>query len=119
MNTNCILLIGCGVLSVALFFIWMMARLYDHRTIPAIQTYLEAVLYAIDKECDELETPFKKQEAVREILELIGWRRILVPGPLVGLSLSILVWLIRSTRVPDLHKTEQTDAPKREGMKCD
>lgn len=73
-------------------------------------------MYSIDAECDALETPVKKQAAIAQIMELLGWRKILVPSALISWCLSVLVWLVRRTKVPDLHKVDPLpESQKMEG----
>lgn len=100
-----------AILALWILAIWVMSRVYEHRSIPAVQDFLGGVLFAVDEECDHLEVPAKKAEAVRQILDLLGWRRIIVPAALVSWCLTFLVWLTRRTHVPDLHKDEQDGPP--------
>lgn len=94
---------GCGVIAAAIFLIWLLAFVYRCRGDQAARDWLYLVLFTIDQGCDDLELPQKKREVVAQIMELLGWRRVIVPAALVSWCLSILVWTVRKTGLPDLH----------------
>ena len=99
-------LIGCGVLVAALLFVWVLSIIYRNRKDEAVNNWLYHILYAVDSGCDDLELPGKKRQAVQAVMDVLGWRRVVVPPVLVDWGLSMLVWLVRKTGVPDLHKEE-------------
>ena len=106
-------IIGLAVASAiagALFMVWVLVQVWVRTDNPAVKAYLHHVLYFLDEQCDNIDTPAKKTQAVMAIQALLGWKRVWIPMVLIGFALDLLVKLIRKTGIPDLHKTDVAPA---------
>jgi hypothetical protein len=69
---------------------------------------IHEIIFQLDKFADDMEVTQKRSDAIRQINELLGWRRILVPGVLIGWVIDTEVTAIRkmeqATDCPDLHQ---------------
>ena len=45
---------------------------------------IKSIIYELDRFADNMENSQKRETAIRQINEILGWRRILVPGALIG-----------------------------------
>ena len=104
------LLLTLGVLHILLLWVlWICNLLYSKNRLPIIQDYLKVLLYKVDETCDTLESPAQKQQVVMILHDLLGWKRIFVPPGIVSFLITCLVWAVRKTGVPDLHKEVSSD----------
>lgn len=69
---------------------------------------IRSVIFEVDKFADRMENGQKRSEAIRQINEVLGWRRILVPGALIGWVIDAEVAAIRKMQrvsgTPNLHE---------------
>lgn len=77
---------------------------------PAVKAALTQLLYLLDEQCDNMEVPAKRAQAVLAIQQLLGWRRLFLPTVVVGFVLDLIVKIIRRTGLPDLHQEVKQDA---------
>ena len=99
----CVVL-AANLLAMVLFVLF--AQLPDGRFRQSIQS----IITKLDKIADEMTNPDKRREAIRQVSDILGWRRILVPATLIGWVIDAEVAAIRkmqaATDTPDLHKEE-------------
>lgn len=98
------IILAVNVLAMALFVLF--AKLPDGNFRQGIRT----VIYELDKFADRMQNEQKRQKAIQQINDILGWRRILVPAALIGWVIDAEVTAIRKmqavTNAPDLHREE-------------
>ncbi|WP_425057603.1 hypothetical protein SCACP_21190 [Sporomusa carbonis] len=71
---------------------------------------LQTIIYEMDRHADDMENHEKRAAAIQAVMDILGWRRIIVPKVLVGWLIDAEVATIRkiqqATDTPDLHKGE-------------
>lgn len=96
------IILAANVLAMLLFVLF--ARLPNGR----LREVIRSVITELDKFADNMSNAAKRSEAIRQINEVLGWRRILVPGAIIGWVIDTEVAAIRrmqtATSCPDLHK---------------
>ena len=103
---------GLGVIAGAFLLIWCIVQVRDRISNPTVKDALTQLLYMLDEQCDNMEIPAKRAQAIIAIQQLLGWRRLFLPTIVVGFVLDLIVKIVRKTGVPDLH----TEANKDESM---
>lgn len=106
MKLNIIAIASASALAGALFLVWAIVQVWRHTGDPSVKEHLAHMLYFLDEQCDNLEIPTKRTQAVMAVQALLGWKRIWIPMVLIGFALDLLVKLLRRTGIPDLHKNE-------------
>ena len=106
MDYKLIAAVGLGVIAGAFLLIWCIVQVRDRIGNPAVKDALTQLLYMLDEQCDNMEIPAKRAQAIIAIQQLLGWRRLFLPSIVVGFVLDLIVKIVRKTGVPDLHKTE-------------
>ena len=81
-------------------------QVYKRLDNPAVQDHLRPLLYLIDEAADNLEIAQKRAQVIMAIQQALAWKRVFLPGFMVGLLLDLLVKIVRKTGVPDLHQAE-------------
>lgn len=107
MELKIITVIAASAIAGALFLVWTIVQVWQRTGDPSVKENLAQLLYFLDEQCDNIEIPNKRTQAVMAIQALLGWKRVWIPMVLIGLSLDLLVKLIRRTGIPDLHKTNR------------
>ena len=108
MDYKLIAAVGLGVIAGAFLLIWAIVQVRDQINSPAVKDALTQLLYLLDEQCDNMEIPAKRAQAIIAIQQLLGWRRLFLPTVVVGFVLDLIVKIMRKTGIPDLHKTEVT-----------
>ncbi|SEP04201.1 hypothetical protein [Propionispora vibrioides] len=95
------ILLAANLLVMGLFVLF--AKLPDGR----LSQVIRGIIYWLDEFADDMTNKEKKQDAIRQFTEVLGWRRILVPAALIGWVIDAEVAAIRkmqaATNTPDLH----------------
>ena len=105
-----ITLCAAGVILVAnlfamgLFVIY--AKLPESKTKEAIRN----IIFELDRFVDDMENADKRRVAIQQINEVLGWRKLVIPSPLIGWIIDREVATIRkmqkATNTPNLHEEE-------------
>lgn len=67
---------------------------------------IHAVIYQIDKSKDHMEDPQKRAKAIMQIGQILAWRRIFIPSPIIGYVVDFEVYLLHKLGCPNLHESE-------------
>lgn len=104
---------AAGVLLVALILVLIVHVVY--RGLPAgkAKTGLDNIIYQIDRHADNMENAQKRAVGIQAVMDVLGWRRIIVPKVLVALIIDFEVaWIRRvqkATDTPNLHKEDENN----------
>lgn len=109
MDYKLIMAVGLGVIAGAFLIIFLIVQVRDRISNPAVKEHLTQLLYLLDEQCDNMEIPAKRAQAILAIQQLLGWRRLFLPTVVVGFTLDLIIKIIRKTGLPDLHKAEVQD----------
>lgn len=104
MDYKLIAAVGLGVIAGAFLLIWAIVQVRDRIDNAAVKDALTQLLYLLDEQCDNMEIPAKRAQAVLAIQQLLGWRRLFLPTVVVGFVLDLIVKIMRKTGIPDLHQ---------------
>lgn len=110
MNWNYIAFLGLGVILGTLFLIWSIVQVWARIENPKVKSNIEALLYQLDEQCDNMEIPAKRAQAILTLQQLLGWRRLFLPAVIIGAILDLLVRAVRKIGIPDLHKEAAENA---------
>ena len=97
-------LLAANVLAMLLFVLF--ARL------PAgnFRSRIRGIIFELDRFADAMENAQKRVSAIQDVGAILGWRRILIPGALIGWIIDAEVAAIRrmqrATNCPNLHKED-------------
>ena len=119
MDYKLIAAIGLGAISGACLMIWVIVQVRDRIDSPAVRDALTQLLYHIDEQCDNMEIPAKRAQAIIAIQQLLGWRRLFLPTVVVGFVLDMIVKIIRRTGLPDLHREVADETGSNAGSHSD
>lgn len=71
---------------------------------------IQGIIFELDRFADSMENTQKRTTAIQDVNAILGWRRILIPGVLIGWIIDAEVAAIRRmqrvTGCPDLHKED-------------
>lgn len=94
-------IIAANLLAMGLFVLYV--KLPDSR----LRESIKGSIFELDKIADNMEKVEKRRAAIQQINEILGWRRILVPGVLIGWIIDAEVAAVRKMQkaagMPDLH----------------
>ena len=110
MDYKIIAAIGLGVIAGAFLLIWCIVQVRDRISNPTVKDALTQLLYMLDEQCDNMEIPAKRAQAIIAIQQLLGWRRLFLPTVVVGFVLDLIVKIMRKTGIPDLHQEAKQNA---------
>ena len=98
-------LLAANLLAMALFVLY--AKLPSGK----LRESIRSIIFELDKFADKMSNTAKKKDAIQQINDVLGWRRILVPAALIGWVIDAEVAAIRkmqaATDTPDLHIEEE------------
>lgn len=107
-NEMQIALAAAGIILAANVLAMLLFVLFAKLPASSFRTAIQGIITELDKFADRMENSQKRAEAIRQVNEILGWRRILVPGALIGWVIDAEVAVIRrmqaATNCPDLHK---------------
>jgi hypothetical protein len=109
MDYKLIAAVGLGIIAGAFLLILLIVQVRDRISNPSVKEHLTQLLFLLDEQCDNLEIPAKRAQAVLAIQQLLGWRRLFLPTVVVGFVLDLIVKIIRRTGLPDLHQEVKQD----------
>lgn len=110
MDYKLIAAVGSGVIAGAFLLIWAIVQVRDRISNPTVKDALTQLLFLLDEQCDNMEIPAKRAQAIIAIQSLLGWRRLFLPTIVVGVVLDMIVKIIRRTGLPDLHQEAKQNA---------
>lgn len=97
-------IIAANLLAMALFL------LYTKLPTSSLKSAIQSIIYALDKFADDMSNEGKRQYAIKQINDVLGWRRVLIPAVLIGWAIDAEVAAIRkmqaATSAPNLHEEE-------------
>ncbi len=104
------MLLAANLLAMVLFLLF--AKLPDGR----LRQVIRGIIYWLDEFADDMTNTEKRQSAIRQLNDVLGWRRVLVPAVLIGWVIDMEVSAIRkmqaATNTPDLHQEEVDTSAK-------
>lgn len=101
---------AAGVLLAANFIAVVLHFLYKALSDSPLREAIRGVIYHLDRFADKMDNEKKRADAIRQVNDVLGWRRILVPAVLIGWVIDFQVAAIRrmqrATGTPNLHIEE-------------
>ena len=101
-----------GVLLAANFIAMALFVLFAKLPHGKFRESIRDVIYHFDRFADNMENAQKRSEAIGQVNEVLGWRRILIPRVLIGWIIDAEVAAIRRmqrvTDTPNLHQEDKT-----------
>jgi hypothetical protein len=95
-------ILAANILAMALFVLY--AKMPESK----IKETIRNIIFELDRFADNMENAEKRRTAIQQINEVLGWRRVLVPGALIGWVIDAEVAAIRkmqqTTDCPNLHE---------------
>ena len=113
MDYKLIAAVGLGIIAGAFLLILLIVQVRDRISNPSVKEHLTQLLYLLDEQCDNMEIPSKRAQAIVAIQQLLGWRRLFLPTVIVGFVLDMIVKIVRKTGVPDLHQEDKQNESSR------
>lgn len=104
------IILAANILAMGLFVLF--AKLKDGR----LKESIRSIIFELDRFADNMENTDKRRVAIQQVNDILGWRRILVPGALIGWIIDAEVTAIRkmqsATDCPNLHNEEDNKNEK-------
>lgn len=101
---------AAGTILAALVLVLIVHVVYLGLPAGAAKDGLQKIIYELDRHADEMEKHEKRAAAIQAVMDILGWRRIMVPKVLVGWLIDAEVAVIRkiqqATNTPDLHRED-------------
>jgi hypothetical protein len=98
------ILLAANVLAMGLFVLF--AKLKDGR----LKESIRGIVFELDRFADNMENTDKRRSAIQQINDILGWRKFIIPGALIGWIIDAEVAAIRkmqaTTNTPNLHEGE-------------
>jgi hypothetical protein len=98
------IILAANVLAMGLFVLF--AKLRDGR----LKESIRGIIFELDRFADNMENTDKRRAAIQQVNDVLGWRKIIIPGALIGWIIDAEVAAIRkmqqTTDCPDLHEGE-------------
>jgi uncharacterized membrane protein YbaN (DUF454 family) len=96
------ILLAANVLAMVLFILY--AKLPVSKTKETIRN----IIFELDRFADNMENAEKRRTAIQQINDVLGWRKFIIPGVLIGWVIDAEVAAIRkmqqTTDCPNLHE---------------
>lgn len=100
-------LLSVNVFAMALFVLF--AKIPESN----LRTAIRNIIFLLDKLADEMENIEKRNLAIQQINEILGWQKVLIPSALIGWVIDTEVAAIRkmqqSTNAPNLHEEDRAN----------
>ncbi|AIF51270.1 hypothetical protein [Pelosinus sp. UFO1] len=110
-NEYQIALCGAGVILVANILAMGLFVMYVRLQDGPLREAVKSTIYELDRFADNMENAEKRRSAIQQINEILGWRRILVPGAFIGWIIDAEVAAVRKMQkaagTPDLYNEEE------------
>jgi hypothetical protein len=94
-------ILAANLLSMTLFVLF--AKLKNGR----LKDSIRSIIFEIDRFADNMENIEKRRSAIQQINDVLGWRKFIIPGALIGWVIDAEVAVIRkmqaTTNTPNLH----------------
>ena len=108
-----IVIAAAGAILAALVFVLVVHVVYRGLPPGKAKTALDKIIYKLDRHADQMENSAKRAAAVQAVMDILGWKKIVVPKVLVGWVIDAEVTFIRkvqaATKTPDLHQAGDQD----------
>lgn len=95
------ILLAANLLAMGLFVIF--AKIQDGQ----MKESIRSIIFELDRFADCMENADKRRAAIQQINEILGWRKFIIPGALIGWVIDAEVAVIRkmqsATNIPNLH----------------
>lgn len=105
-----IALLAAGTILAALVLVLAVHIVYRGLPPGKAKDGLQKIIYELDRHADDMENHEKRAAAIQAVMDILGWRRIIVPKVLIGWLIDAEVAAIRkiqqATDTPDLHKED-------------
>jgi hypothetical protein len=105
-----ILFYAAGVILAANFLSMMLFVLYAKLPDSKTKELIRSIIFELDRFADSMENTEKRRSAIQQINEVLGWRKFIIPGALIGWVIDTEVAVIRqmqrATNTPNLHEEE-------------
>jgi hypothetical protein len=99
---------AAGTILAALILVLIVHVVYRGLPAGTAKDGLRKIIYELDRHADDMENHEKRATAIQSVMDILGWRRIIVPKVLVGWLIDAEVAAIRkiqqATDTPDLHR---------------
>lgn len=109
MDYKLILFLSLGVIAGVFLLVWALARIYSYSGDGLVKKQLGKLLYCMDMAADKLEILSSRAQVIMAIQQALAWKKIIIPGFVVGLLVDLFVWLVRKAGCPDLHQDKPKD----------
>ena len=111
-----IALLVASVLLAANFLIMLLFILFAKLPNGRFRESIRSIIFELDKFADQMENVEKRQAAIQQVSDVLGWRKIFIPVALIGWVIDAEVAAIRkmqnATNTPDLHVEEESGDAK-------
>ncbi|MDF2636514.1 MAG: hypothetical protein K0R78_3388, partial [Pelosinus sp.] len=98
------ILLAANVLAMGLFVLF--AKLRDGK----MKESIRSIIFELDRFADNMENIEKRRSAIQQINDVLGWKKFIIPGSLIGWVIDAEVAVIRkmqsATNTPNLHEGE-------------
>jgi hypothetical protein len=105
------LLLAVGVLLAANFIAVLLHFLYRALSDSPLREVIRSIIYYLDEFADDMSNVKKRADAIRQVNEVLGWRRVVVPAVIIGWVIDAEVAAIRkmqkTANTPNLHEEEK------------
>jgi hypothetical protein len=105
--------LAAGALLAVLLLVLVVHLLYRGLPVGGAKIALQKIIYELDRHADQMQNREKRAAAVQAVMDILGWRRIMIPKVLVGWLIDAEVAFIRkvqaATNTPDLHQEDENN----------
>jgi hypothetical protein len=105
--------LAAGVVLAVLFLVAVLHLLYRGLPTSKAKTAVQKIIYELDRHADQMQNREKRAAAIQAVMDILGWRRIIVPKVLIGWLIDAEVAFIRkvqaATDTPNLHMGSEDD----------
>jgi hypothetical protein len=99
------ILLVANILAMGLFVLF--AKIQDGQ----MKESIRGIIFELDRFADNMENTEKRRSAIQQINEVLGWRKFIIPGALIGWVIDTEVAVIRkmqqATNTPNLHEEDK------------
>lgn len=104
---------AAGALLAALVLVLVVHVVYKGLPDGKAKDSLQKLIFEADRHADDMENEQKKAKVMQNIMDILGWRRIIIPKVLVSWLIDAEVAVIRriqkATDTPDLHQEDENN----------
>ena len=104
---------AAGVILAANLLAILLHFLYKALSDSPLREFIRSIIYELDRFADNMENSQKRQEAIGQINDVLGWKRILIPRAIIGWIIDAEVAAIRKMQqksdTPNLHEEDKSN----------